>query len=123
MDFGSIFGGNKHRKHLDEISKIKQEFEKEDKIFEKELPSKYNILQEFEINDLIDLCIEATGQEPSIEYYNDPKSGRKEIRPVKEDYVQFLVDELTLSEIINYALKKKIVSKEVLKNLSNSARK
>ena len=115
MDFGSIFGRDKHREHVDEISKIKQEFEKEDKIFEKELQPKYNLLQEFEINDLRNLCVETTGHEPPIEYYNDPKSGRKEIMHVKEDYVQFLVDELRLDEIISYALKKKIVSKEILK--------
>ena len=115
MDFRRIFGGDRHRAQIDEISKIKQEFEKEDKIFEKELPAKYNLLQEFEINDLRNLCVEATGQEPPVEYYNDPKYGRKDITPVKEDYVQFLVDELILAEIISYALKKKIVSKEVLK--------
>jgi len=123
MDFRRIFGGDKHREQLDAISKIKQEFEKEDKIFEKELPSKYNLLQEFEINDLRNLCVETTGQELPVEYYNDPKYGRTEITHVKEDYVQFLVDELILSKIISYALKKKIVSKEVLKKSSNSVRK
>jgi len=115
MDFRKIFGKDKRREQVDDISKIKQEFEKEDKIFEKELPSKYNLLQEFDIDDLRNLCLETTGQEPPVEYYNDPKYGRKEMTPVKEDYVQFLVDELTLSEIISYASKKKIISKEVLK--------
>ena len=115
MDFRRIFGGDKHKEQPDDISKIKYEFEKEDKIFEKELPSKYNLLHEFELTDLRDLCIKTTGHEPPVEYYNDPKFGRKEIIPVKEDYVQFLVDELALSEIVSYALKKKIVPKEVLK--------
>ena len=115
MDFRRIFGKDKSGEQLDEISKIKQSFEKEDKIFEKELPSKYNLLQEFEINDLRDLCIETTGQELSVEYYNDPRYGRREIMPIKEDYVHFLVDELRLHEIISYALNKNIVSDQVLK--------
>jgi hypothetical protein len=116
MDFRKIFGGDKPENHnLDNISKIKQEFEKEDKIFEKELPSKYNLLQEFQMNELKDLCTKILGREPPVEYFNDPKSEKKELPLVKEDYVHFLVDELRLYEIINYALKKKIVSKEILK--------
>jgi hypothetical protein len=116
MDFRKMFGGKKPENHnLEEISKIKQEFEKKDKIFEKELPSKYNLLQEFQINELKDICIEILGQEPPVEYYNDPKSDKKTLSLVKEDYVHFLVDELKLSEIINYALKKKIVSKDIVK--------
>lgn len=116
MDFRKIFGGEKPENHnLEEISKIKQEFEKEDKMFEKELPPKYDLLQEFQMNELKDLCIEILGQEPPVEYYNDPKSGKKELSLVKEDYVHFLVDELRLSEIINYALKKKVVSKDIIK--------
>jgi len=120
MDFRKIFGIKKHGEQIDNISKIKQEFEKGDKTFEKELPAKYNLLQEFEINNLRDLCIKTTGHELSVEYYDDPKSGRKEITPDKEDYVQFLTDELSLSEIISYGLKKKIISKEIIKNSGNN---
>jgi hypothetical protein len=116
MNFRKIFGGEKPENHnLEEIAKIKQEFEKKDKIFDKELGSRYDLLQEFQMNELKDLCIEVLGQEPPVEYYNDPKSGKKELSLVKEDYVHFLVDELRLSEIINYALKKKIVSNDIVK--------
>lgn len=116
MNFGKIFRKEKPSDYkLDEISKIKQEFEKEDRVFEKELASKYDLLQEFKINDLKNLCIEILGREPPIEYYNESSPARKELPNEKEDYVHFLVDELILSQIINYALKNKIVSKEVLK--------
>ncbi len=118
MDFRRIFGREEPKnQNLDEISKIKQEFEIEDKMFEIELPAKYNLLQEFKIIELKDLCIEILGREPPAEYYNEPKSGIKELHNDKEDYVHFLVDELSLSEIINYASKKKIVSKDTLKKL------
>ena len=117
MNFGWIFRRKRNENYnLDEISKIKHEFEKEDSIFERELSSKYNLLQEFNIIELKNLCIEILGREPSIEYYNESKSARKELPNDKEDYVHFLVDELSLSQIIKYALKKKIVSKSTLKN-------
>ena len=117
MNFGWIFRRKRNENYnLDEISKIKHEFEKEDSIFERELSSKYNLLQEFNIIELKNLCIEILGREPSIEYYNESKSARKELPNDKEDYIHFLVDELSLSQIIKYALKKKIVSKSTLKN-------
>ena len=116
MNFGGIFRRKSPENYnQDDITKIKQEFEKEDKIFERELPSKYNLLQEFKIIELKNLCREILGREPPIEYYNESKSARKELPNDKEDYIHFLVDELSLSQIINYALKKKIVSKRALK--------
>lgn len=118
MNFGEIFGRKEHKnsnENLEEIYKIKQEIEKEDKIFEKELPTKYNLLQEFKINELKNLCTELLGQEPVTEYHNDPKLGKVELPILKEDYVQFIIDELRLSQIRNYALKKRVISKDRLK--------
>jgi hypothetical protein len=117
MNFRKIFSREPENpnKDLEEISKIKQEIENEDKIFGKELPSKYNLLQEFRISDLRNLCMEVLGREPPVEYYDDSKLGRKELPRLKEDYVHFIVDELRLSEIRNYALKKQVVSEGIVK--------
>jgi len=47
------------------------------------------------------------GQDPPREYYSD--SGTKiELPQYKEDYIHFIVDELRLPEIKEYALKHKI---------------
>ncbi|MDE1726980.1 MAG: hypothetical protein KGH89_06900 [Thaumarchaeota archaeon] len=112
MNFGKIFGDKKSdnpSKNLEEIYKIKEEIEKEDKIFEKELPAKYALLQKFDMVHLKTLCDELLGRGPPDDEYDDPKSGEKKMLPqYKEDYIHFIVDELRLSEIKDYAIKKKI---------------
>ncbi|MFZ1075968.1 MAG: hypothetical protein WAN47_00895 [Nitrosotalea sp.] len=117
MNFGKIFDRKKadsSSKNLEEISKIKEEIEKEDKIFEKELPAKYALLQKFDMSDMKALCNELLGSEPVVEEYDDPKSGDKKILPqYKEDFIHFIIDELRLSEIKDYAIKNKIASDEL----------
>ena len=120
MNFGKIFDRKKPdnpSKNMEEIYKIKEEIEKEDKIFEKELSAKYTLLQKFSIDDLKKLCNELLGREPPVDEYIDPKNGNKKELPMyKEDYIHFVTDELRLSEIKNYALKNKIVTDEFFKN-------
>ena len=113
MNFGKIFDRKKadnSSRNLEEINKIKEEIEKEDKIFEKELPAKYVLLQRFSMSDLKTLCNELLGSGPAAEEYDDPKTGDKKILPqYKEDFIHFIIDELRLSEIKEYAIKNKIM--------------
>ncbi|MGB9002506.1 MAG: hypothetical protein WCC52_01700 [Nitrosotalea sp.] len=117
MNFGKIFDRKKadsSSKNLEDIYKIKEEIEKEDKIFENELPAKYALLQKFGMQDLKALCSELLGSEPVAEKYDDPKSGeRKTLPQYKEDFIHFIIDELGLPEIKDYAIKNKIVSNEL----------
>ncbi len=117
MNFGKIFDRKKtdsSSKNLGEIYKIKEEIEKEDKIFENELPVKYALLQKFGTSDLKALCSELLGSEPVAEEYYDPKSGDRKILPqYKEDFIHFIIDELRLSEIKDYAIKNKIATDEL----------
>ncbi|MGB6464349.1 MAG: hypothetical protein WBF38_09030 [Nitrosotalea sp.] len=117
MNFGKIFDHKKadsSSKNLEEIYKIKEEIEKEDKIFENELPAKYDLLQKFGMSDLKTLCNELLGSDPVAEEYDDPKSGnRKTLPQYKEDFIHFIIDELRLSEIKEHAIKNKIVSDEL----------
>ncbi|HJT10136.1 MAG TPA: hypothetical protein VJ771_05070 [Candidatus Nitrosotalea sp.] len=120
MNFGKIFDRKKPdspSKNMEEIYKIKEEIEKEDEIFEKELPVKYTLLQEFSIDELKKLCIIHLGREPPVEEYDDHKSGSKKTLPqYKEDYIHFITDELRLDEIKKYALENRIVSDEFFRN-------
>ena len=120
MNFGKIFDRKKPdspSKNMEEIYKIKEEIDKEDEIFEKELPVKYTLLQEFSITDLKKLCTVLLGREPPVDEYDDYKSGSKKTLPqYKEDYVHFITDELRLDEIKKYALENRIVSEEFFKN-------
>ncbi|MDE1827219.1 MAG: hypothetical protein KGH83_06480 [Thaumarchaeota archaeon] len=112
MNFGKIFDRKKadnSSKNLEEINKIKEEIEKEDKIFENELPAKYTLLQKFGMSDLKTLCNELLGSGPVVEEYEDPRTGNKKTLPqYKEDFIHFIIDELRLSEIKEYAIKNKI---------------
>lgn len=116
MNFGKIFDRKKsdsQSKNLEEIYKIKEAIEKEDKVFEKELAAKYTLLQEFTADQLKKLCTDLLGREPPVEDYTDQKSGNiKTLPQFKEDYVHFIIDELNLAEIKNYALKNKISTRE-----------
>ncbi len=121
MNFGKIFDRkkpDKSSKNMEEIYKIKEEIDKEDEIFEKELPVKYTLLQEFSVDELKKLCTALLGREPPVEEYDDYKSGSKKTLPkYKEDYIHFITDELRLAEIKKYALENKIVSKEFFKDV------
>ena len=120
MNFGKIFDRKKPdspSKNMEEIYKIKEEIEKEDEIFEQELPAKYTLLQKFSIDELKKLCAIRLGREPPVEEYDDYKSGSKKILPqYKEDYIHFITDELRLDEIKKYALENRIVSEEFFRN-------
>ncbi|MDE1830046.1 MAG: hypothetical protein KGI25_06970 [Thaumarchaeota archaeon] len=120
MNFGKIFERKKNdaqSNNLEEIYKIKEEIEKEDKIFEKELPSKYTLLQEFSMDQLKKLCHDILGREPPTEEYTDQMNGNEKVLPqFKEDYVHFITDELNFSEIKNYAVKNKIVTEEFFRS-------
>ncbi|MDE1765205.1 MAG: hypothetical protein KGI27_02905 [Thaumarchaeota archaeon] len=124
MNFGKIFDRKKSDgpgKNMEEIYKIKEEIDREDKIFEKELPVKYALLQEFDVNELKKMCSELLGRDPPADEYDDNKTGgRKSLPKYKEDYVHFITDELDLSEIRKYALKNKIISEEFFKKSNQS---
>lgn len=117
MNFGKKIDRKKadnSNKNLEEIYKIKEEIEKEDKIFENELPAKYALLQKFGMSDLKALCNELLGNEPVAEKYVDPKNGeRKTLPQYKEDFIHFIIDELGLDEIKRYAIKNKIAPDEL----------
>lgn len=114
MNFGGIFHNRKndgHSKNLEEIYKIKEEIDREDKIFEKELPAKYTLLQEFNQDQLKRLCNNVIGREPPLEKYDEQKSGEEATLPqFREDYIHFIIDELNMHEIKTFALENKIVS-------------
>ncbi|MDE1762919.1 MAG: hypothetical protein KGH88_01560 [Thaumarchaeota archaeon] len=124
MNFGKIFDRKKAdspSKNMEEIYKIKEEIEREDKIFEKELPVKYALLQEFDMDDLKKLCSDLLGRDPPADEYDDHKTGsRKTLPQYKEDYIHFITDELDLSEIRKYALGNKIISEEFFKKSNQS---
>jgi hypothetical protein len=121
MNFGKIFDRRKSdrpNKNIEEIHKIKEEIDKEDEIFEKELPVKYTLLQEFSIVDLKKLCTALLGREPPVDEYDNYKTGSKKPLPrYKEDYIHFITDELRLYEIKKYALENKIVPREFFKGI------
>lgn len=120
MDFGKIFDRKKTdipAKNQEEIYKIKEEIERQDRIFENELPTKYTLLQQFSIDELKSLCDKLIGMQPPAEIFTDPKSAHnKELPKYKEDYIHFVIDELRLSDITRYALENKIVSQKFFNN-------
>ncbi len=102
-------GDDEHRRS--EISKIKNEMETADKIFYKELSSKYFLLDKFSTEQLKDMCKNLLGRGPDIEYYEDRVTKKtKELPQYKEDYIHFIIEEFRFSEIKNYALEKHIVT-------------
>ena len=104
-------GDDEHR--ISEISKIKNEMDEEDKIFFKELSSKYFLLDKFSIEQLKEMCKNLLGRDPDIEHYEDKATKKKiELPQYKEDYIYFIIEEFRFSEIKNYALEKHIVSSQ-----------
>ena len=94
-----------------EIERIKSEIEEEDRIFQQELPSKDNLLNKFDINQLKQLCMDILGREPDPEYFEEAGTGKQvELPQYRNDYIHFIIEELRFSEIKDYALKNKIIS-------------
>lgn len=102
-------GDDDHRRY--EISKVKNEMETADKIFYKELSSKYFLLDKFSVEQLKNMCKNLLGKGPDIEYYEDKATKKmKELPQYKEDYIHFIIEEFRFLEIKNYALEKHIVT-------------
>ncbi len=109
---------NSHGKSSDdeqgsEISKIKNEMDTADKIFYKELSSKYFILDKFSTEQLKDMCQNLLGRGPDIEHYEDKVTRKtRELPQYKEDYIHFIIEEFRFSKIKEYALEKHIVTSQ-----------
>src|SRR5579883_1661981 len=72
MNFGKIFERKRADaapRNAEEISKIKERIEKEDRAFEDELPAKYSLLQEFSEDELKKLCDQVLGARPPKEEF------------------------------------------------------
>jgi len=96
-----------------EMAKIKKEMDAEDKIFFKELSSKYFLLDKFSLDQLKDMCNNLLGKGPDVEYYEDKTTKKKvELPQYKEDYIYFIIEEFRFSEITAYALEKHIVTSQ-----------
>ncbi|HWY36039.1 MAG TPA: hypothetical protein VNX68_15450 [Nitrosopumilaceae archaeon] len=114
MGFKKFFGhdkdGEKNQNQI-EIERIKNEIEEEDRIFQQELPAKDNLLNKFEVDQLKQLCIDVLGREPEPEYFEEKETGKQiELPLYRNDYIHFIIEELRLSQIKDYALKNKIIS-------------
>ncbi len=97
-----------NKKHSDnenfsEILKIRKEIEKEDEIFYEELPQKYALLENLNIEQLKKICIAQLGRLPLSEHYKDEKTKTEiELPILKEDFIHFIIEELRLSDIRKY---------------------
>jgi len=114
MGFKKFFGHNKDsekNQNQIEIERIKNEIEEEDRIFQQELPDKDNLLNKFELDQLKQLCIDILGREPEPEYFEERETGKQiELPLYRNDYIHFIIEELRLSQIKDYALENKIIS-------------
>ena len=96
-----------------EMTKLKKDMDAVDKIFFKELSSKYFLLDKFSIDQLKEMCTNLLGKGPDVEYYEDKTTKKKLVLPqYKEDYIYFIIEEFRFSEIKDYALEKFIVTKQ-----------
>jgi len=96
-----------------EMTKIKKDMDVVDKIFFKELSSKYFLLDKFSTDQLKDMCKNLLGKGPDIEYYEDKTTKKRmELPQYKEDYIYFIIEEFRFSEIKNYALERHIVTNQ-----------
>ena len=115
MGFKKFFGHDKNDEKASEkqseIEIIKSQFEEEDRIFQHELQDKYKLLDRFESEQLKQLCMEILGREPDPEYFEEAGTGKQvELPQYRNDYIHFIIEELRLSQINDYALKNKIIS-------------
>ncbi|TSA17427.1 MAG: hypothetical protein D4R72_04865 [Nitrosopumilales archaeon] len=114
MDFKKFLGHNKDGEKISnqtEIQRIKNEIDEEDRIFQQELQAKDKLLNKFELDQLKQLCIDMLGREPEPEYFEEKETGKQiELPQYRNDYVHFIIEELRLSQIKDYALKNKIIS-------------
>lgn len=114
MDFKKFFGHNKDGEKISnqtEIQRIKNEIDEEDRIFQQELQAKDKLLNKFELDQLKQLCIDMLGREPEPEYFEEKETGKQiELPQYRNDYAHFIIEELRLYQIKDYALKNKIIS-------------
>ena len=94
-----------------DMSKLKDDMDAAEKIFYKELSSKFFLLDKFSTDQLRDMCINLLGRGPDVEYYEDKTTKKRiELPQYKEDYIHFIIEEFRFSEIKDYALEKHIVT-------------
>lgn len=94
-----------------EMVRVKKEIETAEKIFYKELSSKYFLLDKFSVDQLKEMCNNLLGRGPDVEYYEDRITKKvSELPQYKEDYIHFIIDEFSFSEIKQYALEKHVVT-------------
>ena len=92
-----------------EINKIKNDIERADKIFYDELASKYFLLDKFSVDQLREMCNNLLEKGPDVEYFQDEHTNKMiELPQYKEDFIHFIIDEFSLAEIKDYALRKNI---------------
>jgi hypothetical protein len=114
MDFKKFLGHNKDGEKISnqtEIQRIKNEIDEEDRIFQQELQAKDKLLNKFELDQLKQLCMDMLGREPEPEYFEEKETGKQiELPQYRNDYIHFIIEELRLFQIKDYALKNKIIS-------------
>jgi len=114
MGFRKFFGHDKdseNNQNQVEIDRIKNEIEEEDRIFQQELQAKDSLLDKFELDQLKQLCMDMLGREPEPEYFEEKETGKQiELPQYRNDYIHFIIEELRLSQIKDYAIKNKIIS-------------
>src|SRR5690349_22349315 len=108
MDFKKFFGHEKDdektREKQSEIDIIKSQFEEEDRIFQQELQDKYRLLDKFESEQLKQLCLDILGRQPDPEYFEETGTGKQvELPQYRNDYIHFIIEELRLFQIKDYA--------------------
>ncbi len=85
--------------------------EEEDEIFESEFKAKRALLEMFDLDQLKELCMDVKGAGLQPEYTEEKGTGKQiELPLFKYDYIHFIMEELRLSQIKEYALKNRIVS-------------
>ena len=108
---------DEHAKTL-EMTKIKKEIERADEIFYDELASKYSLLNKFSVEQLRETCTSLLGKGPDVEYFHDERTNKMiELPQYKEDFIHFIIDEFSLTEIKDYALRNNILDSHFLDDI------
>ncbi len=113
MDFANFNDNSDLKRSYEQksdIDRIKTEFEEEDRIFHQELQLKDALLDKFELDQLKQLCLDLLGREPDPEYFEVETGKKIELPCYRNDYIHFIIDELRLFQIRDYAIKNKIIS-------------